>query len=865
MNRKQLKRAAAIRLSECALIVSAFAAVGLSTASAQDIHFNYGGVGETKSMTHWGVDTAWPSHDNVRQTVYHMGIDQTDVVRINFFMDEPPETSGEIGPNSKARIDDQLALATLAGDKPLALTPATGDGTHSYYLDADGNAIPERWLALMEATQEYIGQPIHALEVFNEPDYWAGMGTPQTLSDIMALVVQSPNFQNTELHAASTLCSCAAQYWYDPVSGPTTHGTLHQLAGSADDYINFIQYVQNQGDIAYNPELHSMAEVLFGAEYGLQGGIWWGAAMRPRGVLVNAVQGSRLGYAELRGKSAAAAVYRAPDGKVYGFAGSFERHGPNHSFRYVADDQDVYYNGIGPLREFMMPTWMDQQGGFFNIEATPSIPALDGHRWKIVNRATGEVVEVEAAGTSNGDNIRAATDVDALHQKWDIYRNRDGYYGLVNANSGITAEVADWSIVEGDNVRQWGSGDNILQHWWIESTGDGYFYLHNGHSNLYMEADSASDNVHQWNFTGSHYQQWSFISTEPTIRGSMIAQYPFENNADDSTGTYNGTAVGSPVYTSGRVGQAVDLDGIDDYIDLPDKVASSDDITIATWVYWDGGDAWQRIFDFGVDTQSYMFLTPSSNTGMMNFSITNASNSEEQRLLTTALPTNQWVHVAVTLGGNTAILYIDGQPRVAGHIFMNPSDLFGSSQQQNYIGKSQWPDPTFNGMIDDFRIYDYALNAAEVAELAEEEDSSAALLEEGFESNFDKWVTAAGWDITTSQWVSGASSAHAARTAGDLTSRDLDSSGKTSISIQFWYRDDKIDDDDNVYLKVYNGTEWIDHFELGNTDSENTWHYYQTTITGSEFMIPSFKIKVAGESIDAGENFYIDDVLVTAQ
>lgn len=719
MNINHFTMAASVRLPVYIFMLLGY--ISFTTANAQDVNFNFTGSGETKAMTHWGVDTAWPSADNIRQTVYHMGIEQTDVVRVNFFMDEPLAADGSIGPNSRSRIDTQLALAAAAGvgNKPIALTPATGDGTHSWYLDTNGNAIPQRWMDLMAATQQYINQPIHALEIFNEPDYWAGMGTPQTLADITALVVNSPNFQGTEIHAASTLCSCAAKVWYDAVSGPSTHGTLHQLAGSADDYVNFILHVQNQGDIAYNPELHSMAEVLYGAEYGLQGGIWWADALRPRGILVNAVQGVRLGYAENRNNSSAAAVYRAANGKTFGFAGSFERHGPKHSYRFVSTNQELYFNSIGPVREFMMPTWADQQGGYFDIEETPTLPALDGHRWKIVNRATGDVLEVEAAGTSNGDNIRTAADNNALHQKWDVYRNRDGYLGLVNANSGITAEVADWSSEEGSNVRQWGSGNNILQHWWIEPAAEGYFYLHNGHSNLYMESETSGHNVQQWSFTGHQNQQWAFVAADPAISGGMQAHYEFEGNANDSTGNNHASISGSPSYSFGAVGQAVSLNGQNDYIILPDNLANSDDITISAWVYWQGGNSWQRIFDFGTNTNSYMMLTPSSNANKMVFAITTGSYMEEQTLVTGPLPIQQWTHITLTLRGNTAKLYINGELRVAGHIYVNPSDLFSAAlPQQNYIGKSQWPtDPMFNGAIDDFRVYNHALTDSEVTNL----------------------------------------------------------------------------------------------------------------------------------------------------
>lgn len=870
MNRIINKKWLLLRSLGCALLTSGLMFTDIKDTYAQDIHFSYDGVGQTKSMTHWGVDTAWPSYDNARQSVYHMGIDQVDVIRLNFFTDEPLDASGQLSANSKARIDNQLLIASKVGgeSKPLALLPASESGTNAWYLDANGQAIPARWLALMEATQRYIGKPIHSLEIFNEPDYWAGMGNAQTLLTIMNMTKLSPNFRGTELHAASTLCSCNARSWYDVVAEPATHGTLHQLAGTSDDYIGFIQYVQSKGDIAYNDELHSMAEVLYGAEYGLYGGIWWGDALLPRGILVNAVQGKRLGYGEVRWKDATGAVYRAPNGKVYGFAGSFERNGPNHSFRYVADDRDVYFDGVGPLREFMMTTWKDQQGGYSNIETSPSIPALDGHRWKIVNRATGKVLEVEAGGVANGDNIRVGSDTNAIHQNWDIARERSGYFKLLNTNSHVTAEVADWSNDAGANIRQWGNGDNILQQWWIEPTGDGYFYIHNGFSNLYMEANATTDNVAQAALSKSVYQQWSFVNANPSVGGALVAHYKFENNANDDTGVNNATAYGTPTYGVGKIASAIAMDGADDYVQLPNNVASSNDITITSWVYWKGGNANQRIFDFGMPVTSgspiqYMYLTPSSGGGQMYFGITNQSWWDEQSLVTSELPKNQWVHVALTLRGNTAMLYINGKLQVAGYIFINPSDVLTAGQaQNNFIGKSQWGgDPAFNGSVDGFRVYNYALSSAEVTTLVQE-GTAVASIDDTFESGLTQW-THTGWDASTVEWISGTKSAHAGSNSGDLISRDVNALGKAKIHIQLWYKDMNIDDDDDVYLQIFNGTTWVNLVELGNKNPEKTWNFYQTDITAAQYLISNFRVRIVADSIDTGENLYIDDFVVS--
>ena len=196
----------------------------------------------------------------------------------------------------------------------------------------------------------------------------------------------------------------------------------------------------------------------------------------------------------------------------------------------------------------------------------------------------------------------------------------------------------------------------------------------------------------------------------------LVGHYEFEDNPNDtSPNGYQASAAGSPIYSSGRIGQAIDLDGVDDDVTLPPGVADSDDITLTAWVNWAGGGAWQRIFDFGNNTDQYLFLTPSSGDGTLRFAIKNGGS--EQMVETSQLATGQWVHVAVALTGNVATLYVNGAPAdTSNAVTINPGDF---DPVHNYIGDSQWTaDPFFAGQIDDFRIYNYALSAIAIARLA---------------------------------------------------------------------------------------------------------------------------------------------------
>lgn len=185
----------------------------------------------------------------------------------------------------------------------------------------------------------------------------------------------------------------------------------------------------------------------------------------------------------------------------------------------------------------------------------------------------------------------------------------------------------------------------------------------------------------------------------------QLAWYPMNNNVADSAKSHHGVAFGSPTYTSGRVGQAINLDGIDDYIELPDAVGQAKSLTVATWINWDGGGNWQRVFDFGTGIYQHMFLTPRSGDGTARLAFRDSINGvdTEYRIDTNPLPSGQWVHLAAVLDGNYATLYVNG--RAVGSNFAVPTRMTDFPTTRNYIGRSQYPDPLFDGRVDEFRIY----------------------------------------------------------------------------------------------------------------------------------------------------------------
>jgi hypothetical protein len=163
----------------------------------------------------------------------------------------------------------------------------------------------------------------------------------------------------------------------------------------------------------------------------------------------------------------------------------------------------------------------------------------------------------------------------------------------------------------------------------------------------------------------------------------------------------------------GPIGQALEFDGVDDYVSLPDF---DETLTSATFVAW-------------VKTRSLadydgIILSRGTNVSGMNISTADTlgyhwNDAEETWGWTggPAIPRNEWVFVAVVVETSKATAYVGsaGQGLVSAvNTHTHPSSRLDALE----IGR----DPAvgtryFDGSIDDARIYSRALSAEEVKRL----------------------------------------------------------------------------------------------------------------------------------------------------
>lgn len=198
----------------------------------------------------------------------------------------------------------------------------------------------------------------------------------------------------------------------------------------------------------------------------------------------------------------------------------------------------------------------------------------------------------------------------------------------------------------------------------------------------------------------------------PVLQRDWSAIYNFDTDARDENGQYYGMLYGgAAVQDDATRGRVLNMNGAGQYAWLPAGVANAR--TFAAVVKWNGGGNWQRIFDFGTDTSSYVMLTPSSGDGRLRCDIRVAGATQILEW-SNPLPVGVWTHVALTLDGTNGVLYVNGTV-VASSSAITFSPL-ETRAQTNHLGRSKFiADPDFNGQISSFRVYAQALTAAEIA------------------------------------------------------------------------------------------------------------------------------------------------------
>jgi len=202
--------------------------------------------------------------------------------------------------------------------------------------------------------------------------------------------------------------------------------------------------------------------------------------------------------------------------------------------------------------------------------------------------------------------------------------------------------------------------------------------------------------------------------------------------AVDSEGGHDGALSNGPVWTSGQDNGALEFDGVNDYVDLTSD-AELDDVFLggATVMAWIRPTSWGesdhgRILDKSSQTagdrDGWMIAVNGDNPSVeiaQGFD----GNRGYWRGQAGTLSLNEWTHVAfvydASSDANDPIIYLNGVA-LSSMVEVSPSGTIRSdaSISLRMGNHAQSTSRTFDGKIDDVRIYDRMLGAAEILAIA---------------------------------------------------------------------------------------------------------------------------------------------------
>ncbi len=202
------------------------------------------------------------------------------------------------------------------------------------------------------------------------------------------------------------------------------------------------------------------------------------------------------------------------------------------------------------------------------------------------------------------------------------------------------------------------------------------------------------------------------VSAAPT---GLVAAYGFDESgatATDSSGAGNtGTISGAVRTASGRFGGALTFDGVNDRVTVPHapSLALTTGMTMEAWVAPSALGGWRTVLLKERAGGLSWALYGSGDTSVPSAYATGASELGAPG--TAALSLTAWTHVAGTYDGATLRLYVNGVQAATRPL---TGALAAGTAPLSIGGNGVWGE-WFAGRIDEVRVYNRALGAADIA------------------------------------------------------------------------------------------------------------------------------------------------------
>jgi len=228
------------------------------------------------------------------------------------------------------------------------------------------------------------------------------------------------------------------------------------------------------------------------------------------------------------------------------------------------------------------------------------------------------------------------------------------------------------------------------------------------------------------------------VANAADITAGLIGYWPLDGDASDKTGNNHGEVEGEPTWEEGRKGQAINIDGVDDYVNIPGFSLNTNTITFVCWINGWKTTNWTGMLctrhpagdkpieeDGNADKGGCVGIRFGSSSRLhYEWEATNGSWNWDAGPI---LPQNEWALIAGAVEPDKATVYVytdangmESAVNVANHPKVDVTDLRIGFDSYDGFGNR-----AFKGLIDDARVYDRALNEDEIQAIVDYDPSKA--------------------------------------------------------------------------------------------------------------------------------------------
>ncbi len=255
-----------------------------------------------------------------------------------------------------------------------------------------------------------------------------------------------------------------------------------------------------------------------------------------------------------------------------------------------------------------------------------------------------------------------------------------------------------------------------------------------------------------------------FGSAVADLNSGLVTHYKFDGNANDSSSNGNhGLENGGVSYTSGRLGNALKLNGVDGQV----TASGSGSLVLTTWTisYFINPESFPSYgatvvgkhedSNGRVNFASFFRYLPTENYGIITSQYETAESDDDHYIWWGSINLNEWSHVVSTRDASGMHrLYVNGVLVVEQQF---SADTPRKNNENLVIGGPITSSANyFHGLIDEVRIYNRALSASEIKDVYEYNPNCSASDPASVALNLDIYIPTATYQSlggTSNIWV----------------------------------------------------------------------------------------------------------------